>query len=83
MLALTSLMNVLKDVALYFHVIIRPIATILAIILHLIDQAIEIISLSVRVGATRFVLLLALHPASIILLTHIVLSIQRSPNIAA
>ena len=83
MLALTSLVNVLEDVTLYFHVIIGPIATILAIILHLIDQAVEIISLSVRIGASRLVLLLALHPASIILLTHIVLSIHGSPNIAA
>ena len=83
MLALTSLVNVLKDVTLYFHVIIRPIATILSIILHLIDQAIEIISLSIRVGATRLVLLLTLHPASIILLAHIVLSIHRSSNISA
>ena len=82
MLALTPLMNVLKDVTLYFHVIIRPIATILAIILHLIDQAIQIISLSVRIGATRLVLLLALHPASIILLTHIVLGIHWSSNVA-
>ena len=83
MLALTSLMNVLEDVALYFHVIIGPITAILTIILNLIDQAIEVISLSVRVGATRLVLLLPLHPASIILLTHIVLSIHRSSNIAA
>ena len=83
MLALTSLVNVLKDVTLYFHVIIGPIATILAIVLHLIDQAVEIISLSVRVSASRLVLLLALHPASIILLTHIVLSIHGSPNITA
>ena len=40
MLALTSFVNVLEDVTLYFHVIIWPIATILAIILHLIDQAV-------------------------------------------
>ena len=76
MLTLTSLVDVLKDVTLYFHVIIGSIATILAIVLHLVDQAIEVISLSVWVGATRLVLLLALHPASIILLTHVVLSIH-------
>ena len=83
MLALTSLVYVLKNVSLYFHVIVWSICHFLAIILNLVDQSIEVVCLSIWVLATWFVLLLALHPAAVTLVAHIIFSIHRAANVAA
>ena len=76
MLTLASFVYVLENVSLNFHVVVLPISTILAIILNLIYESIEIISLCIRVRPTRLMLLLALHSTPIILRVHIILSIH-------
>ena len=77
MLTLASFVYVLENVSLNFHMVVLPISTILAIIiLNLIYEPIEIISLCIRVRSTRLMLLLALHSAPAILRVQIILSVH-------
>ena len=76
MLTLASFVYVLENVPLNFHMVVLPISTILAIILNLIYEPIEIISLCIGIRPTRLMLLLALHSAPAILRVQIILSVH-------
>ena len=76
MLTLASFVYILENVSLNFHMVVLTISSVLAIILNLIYETIEIISLCIRVRPTRLMLLLALHSAAVILRVQIVLSVH-------
>ena len=51
MLALTSLMNILENVALDLHVVVWTIVLLLSIDLHLVNESVKIVILSSRIVA--------------------------------
>ena len=82
MLTLASFVYILKNVPLNFHMVVLTISSVLAIILNLIYEPIEIIGLCIWVRPTRLMLLLALHSAAVILRVQIVLSVHWASNIS-
>ena len=76
MLTLASFVYILENVPLNFHMVVLTISSVLAIILNLIYEPIEIIGLCLWVRPTRLMLLLALHSAAVILRVQIVLSVH-------
>ena len=76
MLTLASFVYILENVSLNFHMVVLSISSVLAIILNLIYEPIEIIGLCIWVRPTRLMLLLALHSTTAILRVQIVLSVH-------